>query len=391
MLIIFAAAFVCAALIFGVVFGIIIAVDNASAIASYGGVNIDEETAKYLSSYHKYTYIAYLRSQKVEAYDDPEFWYSSNADGITYGRLLTEGARAFISDVLVSNYYFDKYSSLDSSAKAAIEAAVEAVEGRFYSDGAALNEALAKRGLTRRGLERAAEMIYKTAYAQTMIYGDSGAKLMNADYFYECERYLAEYSRVKLLFIRTENTFELDENGKRLQDSGGYKMRELSVTEKSERAALMEKIDAEIAGYKSGADIQITEELFEGYIKKQGEGDPELDDEGYYFSKASAYTAAFASDVSEDIVRTALDIRIGDYAKVETEFAVCYLYRCEPATGAYLDTSETGFFADFYSDAADFLFVDTLDKIRGDVVFNDKLSDADIIGVGYDSDLYMRY
>ena len=84
-------------------------------------------------------------------------------------------------------------------------------------------------------------------------------------------------------------------------------------------------------------------------------------------------------------------MNIGEYAKVTTDFAVCYLYRCAPQTGAYLDTSETGFFADFYSDAADFLFLDLLSRLRVYAQFNDKLSDADITEVGYDSDLYPRY
>ena len=84
-------------------------------------------------------------------------------------------------------------------------------------------------------------------------------------------------------------------------------------------------------------------------------------------------------------------MEIGDYRKVETDFAVCYIYRCEVESGAYSDTSEKGFFADFFSDAADFLFAELLESMREDVTFSDKLSEDDIVGVAYDSDLYIRF
>ena len=43
----------------------------------------------------------------------------------------------------------------------------------------------------------------------------------------ECDRYLNEYSRVKLLFIRTKDTYAIDENGNRIIENGEYLMREL--------------------------------------------------------------------------------------------------------------------------------------------------------------------
>lgn len=390
-LIVFVAAFVLAAMLLGAVLGISVAIESASAVAKYEGVNVDEDTAKFLSSYHKYTYIALLRAEGIEAYDDDEFWYSSDENGKTYAKSLAEGARAFISDILISNYYYDRYASLDSTARDAISDTINAVVDRFYGDTGALKEALAECGLTYSAFTRATEMMYKASRAKSIIYGASGSTLRSEEYLGDCETYLAEYSRVKLLVIRSENTFVLDENEERVTDGGGYKMRDLTEEEKSERAELIAKIDSEIEGYRTGADVQMSEGLFESYIAAQREGDSEIDAKGYYFAVASDYTVAFAEDVSRDIVETALTMNIGEYAKVTTDFAVCYLYRCAPLTGAYLDTSETGFFADFYSDAADFLFLDLLSRLRVYAQFNDKLSDADITEVGYDSDLYPRY
>jgi len=389
LLLIFAAAFVGLALIFGLVFGIIIGVDRASAVAEYGGVTMDKKTASYFASYYKYSYIALLRGQGVEAYDDPEFWYTSNADGVTYGRLLAEGARAFISDVIVANYYFNRYASLDSSERKKINAAADAVIERFNGNTDALNDAFVKCGIDLGALKSAAEMLYKAISAKSEIYGTAGVKL--SEFPEECTEYLNEYSHVKLLFIRTEDTFVLDENGNRVFSGGTYETRPLTEEEKSERQSFIERVDSEISGYESGGDLQITEEIFDGYLKKYKEGDSDRDSGGYYFSGTSAYTAAFAEEVSADVVETALNMKIGEYEKVATDFAVCYIYRYEVAPGAYLDSSADGFFADFYSDAADYLYIRLLENMREDVVFTDKLSDTDILGLSYESDLYVRF
>ena len=80
-----------------------------------------------------------------------------------------------------------------------------------------------------------------------------------------------------------------------------------------------------------------------------------------------------------------------EYKKVVTDFAVCYVYRCEVKSGAYVDTSDTGFFADFYSDAAVFLFAELLRDMRDGVDFDEMLSGEDFVAGPYDSDIYVRF
>ena len=385
-LLIFIVAFVSAALLFGIVFGVIAAIRQAKAAAEFSGVSVDEKTASYLASYYKYTYVASLRAADVEATDTPEFWGSLDEQGVSYGSMLVLGVRNFISDILVANYYFDRYATLDSTDKDNIEEAYQTIVSRFSEDG--LDEALSAAGSDARSLKRAIEMYYKATRAKNEIYGVGGATLMG--YPDECNEYLAEYSRVKLLFIRSEDTFLLDDKGERVLDGGQYVMRALTSAELAERAELISRIDSEIEGYKNGGDIQITEELFESYINSYGEGEDDKTNSGYYFSPTSDYTVAFAEDVSADIVRSALDMKIGEYRKIDVGFATCYIYKCQPASGAYVDTSEEGFFADFYSDAADFLFASILEDMRDETVFHGKLTEEDIIAVSYDSDLYVR-
>lgn len=387
-LLIFVCAFVAAVIVFGTVLGIVIGVQKSGAAAEYNGVTMDEKTASYFASYYKYDFIAALANSGVDAYDAPDFWHSKDADGIAYGTYLVVGVRNYISDILVANYYYNRYATLDSSARSKIDASVDAIMSRLGSSSEAA-DALSACGTDKTALKTAAEMFYKARYAMDEIYGVGGATLMG--YPDDCEKYLREYSRVKLLFIRTEDTFRLDTDGNRVVTDGEYEMRDLTTQEIADREALIAKIDAEIEGYETGANIQITEEIFDNYAKNQGEGENSKIDSGYYFSETSAYSAAFAEDVSFDIVEKSLSMEIGEYEKVVTDFAVCYIYRCNVVPGAYSDTSDEGFFADFYSDAAVFLFAELLETMREDVEFSDKLSEDDIVGVGYDSDIYVRF
>ena len=383
----FVAVFASVALIFGAVFGIIAAVRKAVSAAEYSGVSVDEPTASYLASYYKYRYIADLRAQNIEAYDDTEFWHQTDDGGVSYGSRLVLGTRNYISDILVANYYFDRYAKLDSGDREAIDEGYEAVLSRFESS--ELEEKLELLHTDKTSVRRAIEMQYKANRAKTEIYGVGGATLMG--YPDECERYLAEYSRVKLLFIRSRDTFVLDSDGNRIYENGEYEMRDLTAEELAEREALIARIDEEIRGYENGGNIQITESLFEGYIDAFGEGESDKTSSGYYFSPTSVYTIAFATDVSEDVVKTALLMDIGEYRKLDVGFATCYVYKCAVESGAYTDTSEKGFFADFYSDAADFLFVKMLEDLRDEAVFSGKLDEDDIIDISYNSDLYVRF
>ena len=382
-----AAAFVLAAVIFGAVFGIAAAVRRAVSAAEYSGVSVDEPTASYLASYYKSRYIAELRSQNIEAYDETEFWHKTDDGGISYGSRLVLGTRNYISDILVANYYFDRYAKLDSDDRDAIDEGYEAVLSRFETED--LEEKLEALHTDKTSVRRAIELQYKANRAKTEIYGTGGATLMG--YPDECERYLAEYSRVKLLFIRNKDTFVIDSDGNRVYENGEYEMRDLTAEELAEREELIARIDSEIKGYENGGNIQITEDLFESYIDNHGEGESDKTVSGYYFSPSSAYTLAFATDVSAEVVEAALLMDIGEYRKLDVGFATCYVYRCAVESGAYTDTSEKGFFADFYSDAADFLFVDMLEKLRDETVFSGKLAEDDIIDISYDSDLYVRF
>ena len=364
-LVIFIAAFVLAALIFAIVFGAIMAVRRAMAVVKYESVNIDEKTTAYLISYYKYWYMGNLRAQGIHDVEDTmEFWGTSDENGIEYGQILTIDTLNFIKRIAVSNHIFNQYGTLTAADRKNIDDSVDSI---FKNLGDDADEALSACGTDKASVRRAAEMIYKDSLAQKTLFGADGSKLtMYEDDAIDCEKYLQEYSRVKILVIGKENATE---------------------SERKERAELISKIDEEIRRHENKEDGRITEEIFESYIKNNSDGDKSRAEEGYYFNAFSEYTQSivqnntvFAEGDGAKIVETALEMKMESYEKIEIDYATIYLYKCQIELGAYGASANQDFFSDFYSDAADYFFPLLLANLREDVIFTDKISSVPIIG-----------
>ena len=364
-LVIFIAAFVLAALIFAIVFGAIMAVRRAMAVVKYESVNIDEKTTAYLISYYKYWYMGNLRAQGIPDVEDTmEFWGTSDENGIEYGQILTIDTLNFIKRIAVSNHIFNQYGTLTAADRKNIDDSVDSI---FKNLGDDADEALSACGTDKASVRRAAEMIYKDSLAQKTLFGADGSKLtMYEDDAIDCEKYLQEYSRVKILVIGKENATE---------------------SERKERAELISKIDEEIRRHENKEDGRITEEIFESYIKNNSDGDKSRAEDGYYFNAFSEYTQSivqnntvFAEGDGAKIVETALEMKMESYEKIEIDYATIYLYKCQIELGAYGASANQDFFSDFYSDAADYFFPLLLANLREDVIFTDKISSVPIIG-----------
>ena len=297
-LVIFIAAFVLAALIFAIVFGAIMAVRRAMAVVKYESVNIDEKTTAYLISYYKYWYMGNLRAQGIPDVEDTmEFWGTSDENGIEYGQILTIDTLNFIKRIAVSNHIFNQYGTLTAADRKNIDDSVDSI---FKNLGDDADEALSACGTDKASVRRAAEMIYKDSLAQKTLFGADGSKLtMYEDDAIDCEKYLQEYSRVKILVIGKENATE---------------------SERKERAELISKIDEEIRRHENKEDGRITEEIFESYIKNNSDGDKSRAEDGYYFNAFSEYTQSivqnntvFAEGDGAKIVETALEMKMESY------------------------------------------------------------------------------
>ena len=355
-----------AVILFGCVTGIIIAVRNHRAIISVGGVRIEKSAAAYLATSYKNTFM-----QKYKATDTPSFWDSEYQDGKTYGMLLFEETEAYIREVAVGAYLFDRYAVLTTAEKKKLKEVAESATRDFgCKDVKEFNSRAEKMGFDYKGFTDALTLLYKKQQAQRRIFGDNGSTLSLAAYQSECEKYYSHYTYAKLLIIRTEFEYEVDKNGNYLVDEeGNLAKRPLTDEEYAERIADIEEVIAAMDAKANGTTDQITEEFFDIMLAKY-----DLDEyttEGYFFSPVdgvsgvpfASSTAAFVEGMGEELLEFIYTLDIGEFAKTEVEGGVCFVYRGDLIAGAYASQAYDYFFSDFYSDAADYLYLTTLTSL----------------------------
>lgn len=382
-LIIFVCIFLVLTVAFGIFFGVRAAVKNSRAAVSFKGQTMDGEVVSFFISYYKYRYMSMLSSAGVKDVEDtPGFWRTDAGEGKTYGELLKEAAAEYIRQVMVANYLYDRYGTLSSSEKKSIsDARRNLVEYKADGSKKAFDKEAEKYGFSYSSFYDACVMLYKANAAKSVIYGTSGSAI--AEYPELASRYLSEYSHVKLLFIRTETDFKVDEDGNRITGNDGYyETRELTAEEKAERQAVINEIRGYIAAIGTDED-EMSPELFDYYLSHYDGGDADMHGEGYYFHKNAEFTAGFANTVSSDVVTRALAMSVGSFAEVKVDFGVCFIYKYEVTAGAYSSSRVEDCFTDFYSDAATALFEESLAAYTPDVVFNDRFYDIDIITLPY--------
>lgn len=383
-------AFLSLVLLFGLTFGTVMAVRNSRYVMVYDNVGVDAGVASYLSTYYKARYISYLKQylQITHAEDTTSFWNSpSGVSNNTYGDYLVYETERFISELIASNVLFDKNAKLTDADKEAIDVAVEEVlDFRHQGSISAFNKACKQYGFDYNDFVTATEMLYKSWAVSVKMFGAKGENIAsNTDF---CDEYLlSNYYRTKLIFIRTETEFVLDENGKRVQgDDGNDLTRPLTDAEKAERQQRIETIRAAVAGINSG---EVSPERFDELAELYNEGDRETHD-GYYFSRYSSYTNEFAEGFPE-VVTKALSLNIGDGAEVNCSVGVCFLFRDSTVFGAYKNTADDWCFSDFYALAAADFYANMVTELAAEVEKREKWSNISPIDLPYQTDYVARF
>lgn len=392
-LISFVSVFVAIAVIIGAVFGIIAAVNNSKAAFKYKGMTMSEELANFFVSYYKYEYLSMLKRNGItDAEDKAEFWNKKCNSVNTYGEFLEYNTREYIKQILVANYLFDNYARLSAAEKRDIELAAEEILD-YHADGnvETFNKETEGFGFTYSVFDDAAKMLYKATVARSVLFGADGSKI--ASETESCNEFLSQYSRVKLLFIRTADKFKLDENGNRvLGEDGNDTLESLSDEEMEERARDVESIRAAIASVSENGEIQMSPELFDHYLNKYAnDGDASKLNDGYYFHSSSAFTAEFAKEFEDIVSKSLNEMSVGEFCEVKTEFGVCFIYKCEAEDGAYFDQTDGSCFLDFYQLAAVYTFDKMLSELSKDVTVKERFENVDIISMPYNSIYYPRF
>ena len=375
---IFVCIFASVVLIFGAVLGIVAGVRNARAVVTYENVRVEAGALRYLAAHYKSTYIKALRSTGTNAADTEKFWNSTDEAGKTYRELFSASFEEYIRALVASANVFLTYSSYTKADEASVEATTSDIL-KYYADDSEkeFNKVAEKYGFDYDDFCSAAELLYQAGKAKTVIYGDNGESLAYSPD--ECKKYFETYSHVSLLFIRTEEVFETDDEGNLVYgDDGSVLTREMTEEERAERLSMIDKLTSAIESKKTGGDYQITPQMFELYLEKS-DGDAEMHEKGYYFNKNASATQEFATEFPE-IVDAALEMELYDYAKVDCSIGVCFIYKYDHVDGAYSD-SENVFFSDFYSDAANYLYEDILNTISPEIRVKDKFFETDYAAI----------
>ena len=405
-IIIAASALVGIAVILGAVLGITSAVKRSSYVMSLDGFGIDAPVACYLSSVFKSMYMQSLASSGVNVSDTPSFWATKVFRENTYGDYLAYETEQYIKQIISANVLFDAYTSLSAADKKEIElAAKEILIYKSGGDVSAFNEATKAMGFDYKDFKRATEIIYKAYSVQNRIFGESGERMEN--FPEELLAYYSGYTRVKLIFIRTQDTFVLDEAGNRVpDDKGNDSLRPLTAEERSERVEYIEKLDACIEGINNGT---VAPEYYDAlaaeiYGKFKENIDTTLTS-GYYFISGSKFTTEF-SEMFSDVVTKAFEMEIstayvteygsimadGEEANANTFVGRCYIYRAEKESKAYEAKDENGFFSDFYSLAATSLYQKLINEYLKEIeIKKDKWAEIDPVSIPYNVDYSARF
>ena len=361
-LIIVLAAVLGAIILLGVVLGTIAIVSEANAAISYGGVRVKRGVAAYLASTYKASYTK--EADKLEA-----------------------STEEYIRRVVAAAYLFDRASSLDDSAKSWIEKnTAEVLDYKAGNSVEEFNRLAEPMGFDYSDFKEATELIYKAAASISAIYGVGGANLSYSDNVSAVTPYFDTYTHVKVVFIRTEDKFVRDENGNRVQDENfNDKTIALTDEEKAEVQADIAEAEELMNNANNGSGVEMSLEVFNSYYETYND-DPANKDGGYYFHESSAFTAEYREEYP-NLVSKALSMSVGEWGSSTDGSTVCLIYKYSPILHDYAASSMSHFFGDFYSDAAEYLFIAEVEELAKEVKVKDGYAEIDVSSLKKNSNL----
>ena len=388
----FIAAFLALVLIVGLIFGVRAIVRDRNSVLKYDGEYLTEAEVSFFASYYKKQLMTDLSKKGISAVDTEDFWNTSYMPvARTYGDYLKTETEKYLKNIIVANRIFDKYDYLSREEKKEIKRAAEEILAyRAGNDVDKFNEEAGKYGFTYDDFEGIVTKLYKANSAKSAVFGTNSSKILTETEL--CDTYFGEYSKMKLIFIRVDKEFVLDENGNRVTEEGKDVMRDLTAEEILERENDIAAIRSAIEALENDGDRAMSAEMFEIYLKKYGSGDDYKDTNGYFFHRSSSYTQEFAEEFPE-IVDAASYMATGSFLELGTSVGTCFVYKMPFNTSDrnYLDTSEeNNCFTDFYTDAASASFIAMLDAFSKDVEFSDAYLEFDFIKLPYNTDYVPR-
>ncbi len=376
-LIAFVCIFLSVVLIFGGTLGIIMYINDANAVVKLGNVGMDEGVVRVFASHYKSVYLSTFGASDTE-----KFWSSIGADGKTHKENYLLGFENYLSGKMAGYNLVKSSGSVSEEDTNIIKDKTDAFLF-VYGSKEEFNKKTEKYGFDYDDFVKAMEIDYASTLAFKIMYGSDGSNLKTSDAstLAECDKYLANYTRIRVIVFSSEKILAKNDEGK-------YVERDLTNAEKAEREQLAAELREAIRRREAGESGYIDVEMFNEYMKKSDTADGR-DGVGYYLNKNSAETLAFAQGQPE-IAEAAFKMEVGEFSEVKTADGVCFIYRCAPEARAYQNNDDP-FFSDFYLNLATELYNESVELLSKEADFRESYYEIDLLSIPENKDVFVTW
>ncbi|MBQ5800672.1 MAG: peptidylprolyl isomerase, partial [Clostridia bacterium] len=326
------AVFVASLILFGALFSIF----APKAVMEYNGVKVDKKMYSFWLSYFK-------KELMVEygisgAGDTDAFWQREYKDGVTNGEYFSALADERIKAKLVATYMYDALgeSLPDYASEDIKDYLAELID--FVGEGSkkTFNQVAKKYKTSYDAVKRVAVCDYKTELLFNLLYGADGSYMTNEQ---KDSYYNENYSRVKVIFIKTEDSYLTEE----------------------ERLAKEKRI----SDFDKIFEQTLTEERFDSLISVYSDDNASsYYSNGFYLSKNSDYPV-------KEILESSLSMKVGEQRRVESEYGIHYIIKLPLDEKAYENGDNSDWFTDFEQIGA----IETFDKLVKESVKDVKVNE----------------
>ena len=293
----------------------------------YNDTTISANEYLYWLSSYKTVFLSYY----LNGNDSPELWDSEVDEGLTIENFLSGIALGNIKNNIICIDLFDEMGL--KLSKDEINDADDYVNELIKKAGGvdALNNSLSAYGVNSKLLKEIYKNDRKIKLVQDKLFEEGGELAItdsDRDNFFN-----ENYIRVKHIYINNVKDLARDEEGDLIIDSdtGTYKTRELTETEKAEKTALAETVYAEIV---SGGD-------FDALMAEYGaDTTMKVYKDGYYINSNTAL-------LPPEVIEKAFTAAEGEVARVDSEIGIHIIKREPLLDKAYADENNSAFFSEF--------------------------------------------
>ena len=318
----------------------------------YDGCAISENEFQFYLATYKARF-----AQTYTDFKDNEAFYRQTIGDTTAEEFLFDTVVTNVSYSLLCDGLFRQYGlSLPSAVTAAVDDYVDSFLND-YADGNknVLNQSLGKYGVNMKLFREILLRDERSTAVYNYLYGESGIIGLNND---DRQAYLEEnYARVRHIYVNNAYVYAVDANGRPVYDEYGQQEKTpLSGEQLEAKNALIAAIDEALA---SGEDFDAVYEAA---------SEDKYYQEGYYLTRDMSFV--------EGVVRSAFDLEIGEWTKVESDVGVHYIMRMPLGDKPWADENCADFFPDYDEAVSSALFTDMLDGLMKDVEYNDEVLSA---------------